>query len=243
MFHITALALEAPALIAHFGDEATFASWRLVCTVVFFTWNPVFLWSYTPLRYRDHRGARFKVRLCYPDGEHSTHLYSVFYGMPVSGLRYNISCLLCTASPVFLFVGSTWSALNHRGTITGRCFPGTSTPCPFLKPDSEVRVHLSSGFSASVVAIAPLPASQVVDSRLGLENTPAQISLSGLPLIVTHSYLEVVSRYDLEAAPVPVSACQWQKISGEAFAPFPGGRTLLHWMASSLFVTGTRHYS
>ena len=149
--------------------------------------------TYTPLRYRDHRGARFKVRLCYPDGEHSTHLYSVFYGMPVSGLRYNISCLLSTASSVFLFVGPTWSALNHRGTVTDRCFPGTSTPCPFLKPDLEVRVHLSSGSSASVVAIAPLPASQLVDSRPGLENTPAQISLSGLLLIVTHSDLEVVS--------------------------------------------------
>ncbi len=50
---------------------------------------------------------------------------------------------------------------------------------------------------------ASLPASQLVESRPGLRHTPAPISLSGLPLIVSYSDFEVVSHYDLEAAPVP----------------------------------------
>ena len=58
-----------------------------LCPVLMTTSLPVLLpgrpgWTYTPLRYRDHRGARSNVRLCYPGGEHSTHIYSVFYGMP-----------------------------------------------------------------------------------------------------------------------------------------------------------------
>jgi hypothetical protein len=61
--------------------------------------------TYTPLYYPGHTGKPFTIQLSYPDGEHSTHLYSVFHGMPVSGLRYNISCLLRVDSLVFLFVG------------------------------------------------------------------------------------------------------------------------------------------
>jgi hypothetical protein len=42
-------------------------------------------------------------------------LYSVFPSMLVSALRYSISCLLHVDSPVFLFVGPTWTALDHSG--------------------------------------------------------------------------------------------------------------------------------
>jgi hypothetical protein len=40
-------------------------------------------------------------------------------------------------SPVFLFVGPLWEALDHSGTITDRGFPGTLDPCPFLDHGSE----------------------------------------------------------------------------------------------------------
>jgi hypothetical protein len=42
-------------------------------------------------------------------------LYSVFPSMLVTALRYNISCLLHVDSPIFLFVGPTWTALDHSG--------------------------------------------------------------------------------------------------------------------------------
>jgi hypothetical protein len=49
---------------------------------------------------------------------------------------------------------------------------------------SEIEVKFGS------VVLASLPASQLGDARPWLENTPAQLSLSGLPLIVSRSDLE-----------------------------------------------------
>jgi hypothetical protein len=111
--------------------------------------------TYTPLRYPGHPGTRFQIQLSYPDGEHPTHLYSVFHGMPVSGLRYNISCLLRVDSLVFLFVGPSWDALDHRGAITDRCLPGTHQPCPFLVDGSNVRVRCTRFSSPNVVSLVP----------------------------------------------------------------------------------------
>jgi hypothetical protein len=64
---------------------------------------------------------------------------------------------------VSLFVGPTWSALDHGGVITDRVLPGTSTPCVYLEQGSEVRVQiLRQGPTASMEA-RPLADSVVRD--------------------------------------------------------------------------------
>jgi hypothetical protein len=144
--------------------------------------------TYVPLLYPGHTGQSFDIQLSYPDGEHVTHLYTVFHGLPVSGLRYNISCLLRVDSPVFLFVGPSWAALDHRGTITDRCFPGTSQPCPFLVDGSSVRVRrtrFSSPTSGSSVLSSNLIDGVAPHLDLGLGGTmpPSDLLPSVVPAL------------------------------------------------------------
>jgi hypothetical protein len=144
--------------------------------------------------------ARFNITLYYPDGEHPTHFYSVCSGMPVSGLRYNISCLLRVDSPVYLFVGATWSALNHRGTTTDSFLPGTTTPCPFLEPGSEVRVRQireSSAVENASLSVLPLFA-----SNSDLENASTPVSISVLPLDDSNLVFENASTQVSFSSPV-----------------------------------------
>ncbi len=73
--------------------------------------------AYTPLRYCDYNEARFNITLLYPDQERSTHLYSVFHGMPVSGLGSSLSvfggaCMAAVYSPRWR--RSTWVRLFLR---------------------------------------------------------------------------------------------------------------------------------
>ena len=140
---------------------------------------------YAPLHYPGHTGRSFNILLSYPDGERVSHFYSVFHGMPVSGLRYNISCLLRVDSLVFLFVGPTWEALDHRGTITDRCLPGTHLPCPFLGDGSSVRVHCAR---LSVPALVlPGAVASVIAPALGRQSSPplsARSSTSPVPVLV-----------------------------------------------------------
>jgi hypothetical protein len=156
--------------------------------------------NYTPLRFPGHVGKRFNIRLSYPDGEHPWHFYSVFHGMPVSGLRYNISCLLLVDSPVFLYVGPAWESLDHEGTITDRVYPGTSQPCPFLVPDSEVRVHRfrlrSPAVLPQVSASLPIVGSSLVSSVSPGLASPSIVdsvpilslsAVSALPLVLSDS--------------------------------------------------------
>lgn len=145
--------------------------------------------SYSPLRYRDHSGLRFNITLSYPDGERPLHLYSVFYGMPVSGLRYHISCLLRVDFLVSLFVGPLWLVLNHRGTISDRVLPGTSTPCPLLEPGSEVRVHQVRNPAVSSATFADHATTRraLAQDEIDLMNTTSVdgISLSLRPALWT----------------------------------------------------------
>jgi hypothetical protein len=50
-----------------------------------------------------------------------------------------LPCREAVHHSVFLFVGPTWEALNHRGAITDRFLPNTLQPCPFLVDGSQVR--------------------------------------------------------------------------------------------------------
>ncbi len=77
---------------------------------------------------------------------------------------------------VFLFVGPTWNALDHRGAITDRVLPGTSHPCPFLGPGSDVRVYLSRNPSA----LGGTPAS--LDLPLALLASSSRVSSPNLAL-------------------------------------------------------------
>jgi hypothetical protein len=104
------------------------------------------------LLYPGHSGSKFTIRLSYHDGEHPTHLSPVFSSMPVSGLRYNIFCLLRIDSLLFLFVGPSWESLDHCGTITDHCLPGTTQPCPFSVSSSALVTALSSPHGSSLVS-------------------------------------------------------------------------------------------
>ena len=131
-------------------------------------------------------------------------------GMPVSGLRYNISCLLRVNSLVFLFVGPSWEALDHRGAITDRCFPGTHQPCPFLVDGSAVRVRCTR-FSSST-AVSSLPSSVLIagissspDSLLGESDSSPQISAPfhqiSEPLGESDSSLQISAPFPQNFAP------------------------------------------
>ncbi len=103
-------------------------------------------------------GDRFTVTLLYPGGERPTHPYTVFRGMPVSFLRYNLACLLRCELPVSLFVGPHWVALAHSGTITDRVFPGTTLLCPYVEQGTEIRVQAAPAtlLDTLVLVAAPL---------------------------------------------------------------------------------------
>ena len=173
--------------------------------------------AYAPLRCSGHKGKRFNVRLSYPDGEQPPHLYSVFHGMPVPGLRYTISYLFRVDSPVVL-----WEALDHRGAITDRVLPGAMQSCPFLVPGSNVRVyctlsHQQTALSMSSSALSPSHGFSLVPSRLSdcdsvsdLISTVPAFSLvpsrttshnSGLPATFSGS-IESVSSIDVPDSPV-----------------------------------------
>ncbi len=110
--------------------------------------------THTPLSFCGAEGDRFTVILFYPGGERPTHPYTVFRGMPVSFLRYNLACLLELELPVSLFVGPNWGALAHSGTITDRVFPGTTILCPYVEPGSGIRVQVAPApFLVSLVLL------------------------------------------------------------------------------------------
>ncbi len=117
--------------------------------------------------------------------------FPVFSTVPVLDLRHHIACLLAVASPVHLFVGPTWSVLDHSGTITDRFLPGTTTPCVFLIPGSEVQVRRSPALDN-----VPFPVVQLTASPLVLEDASATLPLSG-SLLATSPLVSA-------QAPVPV---------------------------------------
>ncbi len=88
------------------------------------------------------RNDWFTIVVSFPGGELSTHVHTVYYGMPVSRLKQELADLLEAFGPVVLEVGPMWDVLDHAGTITDRTFPHTHLPCPYLEQGSEVRVSL-----------------------------------------------------------------------------------------------------
>ncbi len=115
-----------------------------------------------PSGFSASRGARFNVRLSYPTGERRSHFYSVFFRRCWFPLCVLISLTCFRSSPVFLFGGPAWTALDHCGTISDPFIHGTTTSCPFLVPGSEVRVYCSLG---SVVLFPARPTPPLEDLR------------------------------------------------------------------------------
>jgi hypothetical protein len=110
-----------------------------------------------PLTIRiDGRGGnelnRFTIRLHFPDGGGPTLMCSVHDGLLVSALRHRVMTFMEASHPVHLLVGLSWEddVLEHDGTITDRCFPGTQIPCPFLQQGSNVNVYFVRGEDADV---------------------------------------------------------------------------------------------
>ncbi len=133
--------------------------------------------TFTPLRFRGVMGERFAVTLLYPGGERPTHSYTVFRGMPVSFLRYNLACLLRCEAPISLFVGPHWLALAHSGTITDRVFPGTSLSCTYVEQGSEIRVQTAAVTLLDTLVLVSAPLFDPnASSMTGVADPP---SLSG----------------------------------------------------------------
>jgi hypothetical protein len=126
-------------------------------------------------------GDRFTVTLLYLGGERPTHPYTVFRGMPVSFLRYNLACLLRCELPVSLFVGPHWSALAHSGTITDRVFPGTTLSCPYVEQGSEIRVQATTATLLDTLILASVPLFDPRASSMSDVEDPPSLSGDAVP--------------------------------------------------------------
>ena len=91
-----------------------------------------------------------------------------------------------------------WILLSLR--LSDRFLPGTTTPCPFLEPGSEVRVRQI--LESSAVENASLSVLPLVTSNSDLENSSIPVSISVLPLDDSNFVFENAPAQVLFSSPV-----------------------------------------
>jgi hypothetical protein len=157
--------------------------------------------SFGPIHFNGIQGAGFTIKLVHLGEERAPEIYAVFPEMPVSLLRHNLAWLLQVDEPVSLFVGPTWLALDHSGTITDLFLPGTTLPCPYLVQGSEVRVQVVG--SSTDIQLDIEGGESSLEGTEALSGASCEDHLPDLRRVYTQAAIDVMNLTSNAGSPSP----------------------------------------
>jgi hypothetical protein len=155
----------------------------------------------SPLLLSDESTGRFQIHLCFPNEELPNQPFMVTASMTVPFLEIAIARLMQISPPLSMFVAPHWELLDHPGLIVDRFLSDMITSCPYLQPDSILRVlSRRSPPLDERRAVVRMALDRLNTSSVGGRSSPHEL-VFGLPAPLPLALLDFPSSSALDVAP------------------------------------------